>query len=233
MCCRVHWGTLTTWQRILGPRSILLIRLLRCGRYTAGVSWKGTWHCLKLLWPWLKPVLIVVLRVPKLLFLLVIEGCILFRWTTQSIAFNLELCWLILCLFIIHLWWPTTSYHHIGLIQPLQWLSWLLLKRNRWHSICLSDIRVERWDWAVLDVGSDSSPYPFLLLQFIVLVLELEVLFAKIPILLLKCDQLAFEALHVLGTMKLLKLDCIDDLGEEHSRVGNIRHDLVQLLLLP
>lgn len=33
--------------------------------------------------------------------------------------------------------------------------------------------------------------------------------------------------------MQLLKLDRIDDLREEHSRVGYIRHDLVQLLLLP
>lgn len=33
--------------------------------------------------------------------------------------------------------------------------------------------------------------------------------------------------------MQLLKLDSIDDLSEQHSRVGDVRHDLVQLLLFP
>ena len=169
--CSFYWGTLPTWQRILSPRSILLISLMICRWNTARIPWESSWHCIKLLRLWLEPVLIVVLRVPKLLLLLVIEGC-LFRWTTQSIAFNLKLCCLILCLFIIGLWWTAgTPYHQIWLIESLQWLSGLLLKRKRWHNICLADSRIERWHRTVFNVRPYSSPCSSLLLQFIVLVL--------------------------------------------------------------
>ena len=171
--CGFHGGALPTRQRILGPRGILLISLRICRRWdTARIPWQSPWHRIKLLRFRLEPVLIVILRASK--FLLIIKGC-LFRWTTQSIAFNLELYWLILRLFIILLLWTPTPYHYIRLIiYPLQWLSGLLLKRKWWHSISLIYTWVEWWHGTVFNVRSDPSPRSSsLLLQFIVLILKL------------------------------------------------------------
>lgn len=98
-------GTLaTTRQRvILGPGRInlLLISLLLAwwGWDTSCVAGQSTWHCLKLRWPLLKSILVVVvmlMRVPEL-FLLKRPWCSrLLRGWTKSIAFYLKL--LILCL---------------------------------------------------------------------------------------------------------------------------------------